>query len=351
MTIKPSSADTDDNGSPLGRRELLAYTAALGTTFLATQGLVRNAAAAPQTQPAAPDHKRYHMKKSINLWAFPYPQTWSLKKCFEIAKDAGFDGVEVNFALDGDISPDASADDLKRIGDMARKIGIEISGVCSFLFWPFALTSNDAARRKRGLELAQQMIAAAKALGTENLLVVPGAVYIPWAKQVPPWPAAIEPVANDVCYARATEAIRTLLPSAEQAGVYLNMENIFANGFLFSPDEMNRFVDQFDSPHVQIHFDTGNIMEYQFPEHWIPLLGKRIKNIHLKEFDKANAFNIDAFRTLLDGTTNWPAVIDALAKIDYRGYLTFEYFHPFRHYPEALIYQTSDSLDRMLGKK
>ena len=30
---------------------------------------------------------------------------------------------------------------------------------------------------------------------------------------------------------------------------------------------------------------------------------------------------------------------------------TFEYFHPYPNYPEALIYQTSDSLDRMLGRR
>jgi hexulose-6-phosphate isomerase len=334
--------------SPLGRRELLTYTAAFGSTFLAAQGLI--AAQQPaKTRPAA--RRRYEMKKSINLWAFPYPQQWSLRECFQIAKDAGFDGVEVNYALEGDLSPNASDANLKRIGAMARDIDIAVSGVCSFLYWPFSFTSNDAARRKKGVELAEKMIHAAKLLGTENLLVVPGAVYIPWAKSTPPWPEAIEPVANDVCLARATEAVRSLIPLAEKAGVFLNMENIFANGFLFSPDEMNRFVDGFKSPHVQIHFDTGNIMEYQFPEHWIPILGKRIKNIHLKEFDKANAFNIDAFRTLLDGTTNWPAVIEALDAVGYRGYLTFEYFHPFRHYPEALIYQTSDSLDRMLGRK
>jgi hypothetical protein len=34
-----------------------------------------------------------------------------------------------------------------------------------------------------------------------------------------------------------------------------------------------------------------------------------------------------------------------------RGYVTFEYFHPYPHYPEALIWQTSDSLDRILGRK
>jgi hexulose-6-phosphate isomerase len=130
------------------------------------------------------------------------------------------------------------------------------------------------------------------------------------------------------------------------------MENIFANAYLFSPQEMVDFVDGFDSPNVHVHFDTGNIMQYQFPEHWIPILGKRIKNIHFKEWDKrTHEFNLATFRTLLDGTTNWPAVIEALDKVGYRGYLTFEYFHPHQHYPEALVYQTADALDRMLGIK
>lgn len=42
----------------------------------------------------------------------------------------------------------------------------------------------------------------------------------------------------------------------------------------------------------------------QFPEHWIPLLGKHIPNVHLKEYSKAgNDFTIESFRPLLDGTT------------------------------------------------
>jgi hexulose-6-phosphate isomerase len=115
---------------------------------------------------------------------------------------------------------------------------------------------------------------------------------------------------------------------------------------------MIAFVDGFASPQVNIHFDTGNIMQYQFPEHWIPMLGKRIRNIHFKEWDKrTHEFNLATFRTLLDGTTNWPAVIEELDKLGYDGYVTFEYFHPFQHYPEALVYQSSDALDWMLGRK
>ena len=144
----------------------------------------------------------------------------------------------------------------------------------------------------------------------------------------------------------------TSAKAAAKQKVYLNMENIFFNGYLMTPEEMNAFVDSFKSKHVRVHFDTGNIMLFQYPEHWIPLLGKRIKNVHLKEFSKKGTdFSLESFRPLLDGTTNWPAVIDAFDKTGYQGYLTFEYFHPYPHYPEALIYQTSDSLDRLLGKK
>ena len=44
-------------------------------------------------------------------------------------------------------------------------------------------------------------------------------------------------------------------------------------------------------------------------------------------------------------------LMEALEGIGYKDYLTFEYFHPFAHYPEALIYHTSDALDRILGRK
>jgi hexulose-6-phosphate isomerase len=93
-------------------------------------------------------------------------------------------------------------------------------------------------------------------------------------------------------------------------------------------------------------------MLFQYPEHWVPILAGRIRNVHLKEFSKKGTdHSLDSFRTLLDGTTNWPAVLDALDRVGYRGYLTFEYFHPFTHYPEALINHTSDAMDRMLGRK
>lgn len=299
----------------------------------------------PQDRPAQPPTPaRYEMKKSINQWAFPYPDRMNLEQCLRLAKQAGFDGIELNYDLENDLSPKAGVKELRAIRKLADAIGIAISGVCSFLFWPYPLTSHDPSIRQRALELAGKMTQAAHELGTDNLLVVPGAVHIPWRTDY-------EPVPNDVCDRRAREAIGQLLPQAEKLGVSLNIENIFFNGYLMTPGEMIDFVDSFSSERLQVHFDTGNIMMFQFPEHWIAQLGSRIKNAHLKEFTKKGTdYSLESFRPLLDGTTNWPAVLSAFDQAGYRGYLTFEYFHPYQHYPEALIYQTSDSLDRMLVK-
>jgi L-ribulose-5-phosphate 3-epimerase len=203
------------------------------------------AAALPATAKSAPDErrasaKRYDMKKSINLWAFPYPERMNLKECLQLAKSAGFDGIELNYDLDNDLSPKAGPQDLRAIRRAADEIGIAISGLCSFLFWPFPLSSNDLVKRSRGIELAGKMLEAAHELGTENLLVVPGAVHIPWRTDH-------EPVPNDVCEKRAREAVGKMVPVAEKFGVSLNIENIFFNGFLMTPFEMNAFVDSFSS--------------------------------------------------------------------------------------------------------
>jgi L-ribulose-5-phosphate 3-epimerase len=349
--MRPCSRDGSGEGtSPINRRDALRTTvAAAGAAAVAPRGASAQdrpgagAAASGDARQSSP--KRYRMRKSINLWAFPYPQRMNLRECLQLARDAGFDGIELNYDLDNDLSPKSGPAQYRAIRKMAEEIGIAISGLCSFLYWPYSLTDNDSSRRARGLELARLMIDAAHELGTENLLTIAGSTYIPWLPER-------EPVPIDVCDRRAREAIGSLVPLAEKRGVSLNVETIWFNGYLTTPAEMNAFVDSFGSKHVQVHFDTGNVMLFQFPEHWIPVLGRRIKNVHFKEFSKKGSdHTLDSFRTLLDGTTNWPAVMDVLEGVGYEGYLTFEYFHPFLHYPEALIEQSSDALDRIMGRK
>ena len=149
---------------PVSRRTALKSAIALaGAAALAQQ----QTPAAESSHARAP--KRYQMKKSINLWAFPYPAKMNLRQCLQLARDAGFDGIELNYDLESDLSPKAGPADLKAIRKMADEIGIEISGLCSFLYWPYPLTSNDEARRRRGLELGGMMAQSAHDLGASGL--------------------------------------------------------------------------------------------------------------------------------------------------------------------------------------
>ena len=233
--------------------------AALGAAALAAAtgatGMAQNESRAAEQTAGAP---KFEMKKSINLWAFPYPDQMSLEQCLRLAKNAGFDGIELNYDLENDLSPKSRTPDYHAIRRLADKIGIAISGVCSFLFWPYPLTSNDSAKRARGIELAGMMTAAAHELGTENLLVVPGAVHIPWRDDY-------EPVANDVCDARAREALANLLPQAEKLDVYLNIENIFFNGYLMTPAEMIDFVDTFRARACTCTSTRATSCSFSFP--------------------------------------------------------------------------------------
>ena len=94
-------------------------------------------------------------------------------------------------------------------------------------------------------------------------------------------------------------------------------------------------------------FDTGNALYYGFPEHWIPVLGQRIRRVHLKD----NRVGVGGGVTpapLLAGDVNWPAVREALAAVRYDGWLTAEVLPHYRYHAERLIFDTRANLDTIV---
>src|SRR5207248_4684632 len=118
--------ETESSPPPnLSRRQLMG--AALAGAV--TAGAAQEAAAQPKpTDDRRASTKKYDMKKSINLWAFPYPQRMNLEECLTLAKNAGFDGIELNYNLDDDLSPKSGTNEYHAIRKMADRIGIQISG-------------------------------------------------------------------------------------------------------------------------------------------------------------------------------------------------------------------------------
>jgi len=76
---------------------------------------------------------------------------------------------------------------------------------------------------------------------------------------------------------------------------------------------MVQFVDSFKNDRVRVHFDTGNIMQYQFPEHWIPDPGQADPDIHFKEFSKrSERVQPGGIPHVARRHHQWPAVMAAL---------------------------------------
>ena len=111
---------------------------------------------------------------------------------------------------------------------------------------------------------------------------------------------------------------------------------------------MAKFIDDINSEYVQAYFDIGNVLLFSYPEHWIRALGSRIRKVHVKDF-RTNCGNFDGFVDLLCGDVNFPAVTKALDEVGYDGYVIAE-MGAYKTYTDQLIWNTSASLGRILGK-
>jgi hexulose-6-phosphate isomerase len=231
---------------------------------------------------------------------------------FARAKAAGFDAIEL--AIGRDIPLEASRDDAQTVRDAAHKAGIRIATLwVSEPLHANPLNSADPAVRARGVEAIRKTLAIAANLDCGALLL--------YAVRLGNGPKFEH--GSQETWDRLTAELRKVVPDAERAQVLLNPENVW-NKFLLSPLEMRAFVDQFHSPWLQTHFDTGNVMQYGYPEDWILTLGPRIKRVHFKDYKLSNRGEQGRFVDLLEGDVNWKGVMAALVKVGYRGFVSPE---------------------------
>ncbi len=257
------------------------------------------------------------MKISASYWMFKggLEAEKSITEAMQEAKELGFDAIELAVAGTGVLTDRATQAQCEEIAATAKKIGIEIAGLASGENWTCSPTANDEKIRNKSIDFNRKALQIAKWLGTDAYLFVPGAVdvfFLPDAEVIP----------YDVCYQRACEAVRKILPAAEKAGVAVCIENVW-NKFLLSPLEMRDFIDGFGSKMVGAYFDVGNVLLTGYPEQWIRILGKRIKRVHVKDF-RRSAGTAEGFVDLLEGDVDFQVVKKALAEIGYDGYVTAE---------------------------
>ena len=280
------------------------------------------------------------MKKGISIWSFAESD---LRKCMLLAKDAGFDGIELALDENGPVSMASTKEEILKVKEMADEIGLELYSVASGLYWQYNYTSANKENVEYAKKITKKQLEVASWLGCDSILVVPGAVEVAFDPG--------EVVEYDVAYERALSALRELSPIAEDLNVSIAVENVW-NRFLLSPMEMAEFIDKVGSSHVGAYFDVGNVLYLGYPEHWVKVLNKRIKKVHFKDFRRdAGNGNLCGFVDLLAGDVNWPEVMKQLENAEYDGWVTAEMLPPYTHYPETIIYNTSNSMDKILRRK
>jgi hexulose-6-phosphate isomerase len=221
----------------------------------------------------------------------------SVLEKFRAVKEAGFEGVEPMGAMDRD-----------EVLAAFKETGLKAASVCDHIHWVKPLSAMEESTRKLGLGGLLHSLQDAHAYGAGSVLLVPG--------------IARDGVSYEQCWERSIVEIKKAIPVAKELGVKISIENV-GNNFITTPEQATAYLDAINSEWVGWHFDIGNVgRNYGPAERWIQVLGKRIVRIHVKDFSArppASGGSGDRPK-LLDGGTNWPAVMKALDGAGYQGW-------------------------------
>lgn len=277
------------------------------------------------------------MRSAINIWAFP--ADWPMGKNLRLARDAGFEAIELDYGPGRPLGPETPDAEARALRQRCLDAGLAVSSLASGVFWRVNLLSDDDAERAAAKTHARHMLRLGAALGVDTLLIVPGFIG--------PFEAGAPVIADyEATYERALADFRELAGDAGRAGVVLGIETVW-NKFLTSPLEMRAFVDAVGSPYVGVYLDVGNVLRTGYPEHWIRILGSRVRKVHFKDF-QANVGNLRGFVDLLRGDVDYGAVMAALRDIGYDDYAVVEMF-PKAGVAEHCIRQAAQDIQYILS--
>ncbi|MBI5386167.1 MAG: sugar phosphate isomerase/epimerase [Verrucomicrobia bacterium] len=262
-----------------------------------TAGVAASAAFLPHAQAAA---SKRNLRMAIMYSTIGIKGT-VLEK-FRAMKEAGFDGVEPMGGMNRD-----------EVLAAFKATGLQAASVCCHTHWEKPLSAPDEATRKIGLDGLLLSLRDAHAYGATCVLFVPG--------------VARNGVTYQECFERSIAEIKKAIPVAKETGVRIALENV-GNNFIMSPEQAVEYLDAINSEWVGFYFDIGNAGRVGPAERWIQVLGKRIFRIHIKDFRAKPADPAAKGKTppvkLIEGDTNWPAVMKALDNAGYTGWATSE---------------------------
>ncbi len=246
-------------------------------------------------------------------------------------KDNGFEGLECSA---WSTTPEEAA----KAREIAEKVGVRIHSVLRG--WT---NFNDPQKLEGDLKSVETALRTAQAYGADAILLVPcriGGMPTPQA-----WEFDIrfddktghitQVVAGDnekfKAYIEAhnrssdasVEAVKKLIPTAEQCKVIIALENVWNNMWV-KPAIFKWFVASFNNPWVGAYFDIGNHVKFAPPEQWLRELGPLTAKLHAKDFRLSPDGKGGDWAKIGEGSVNWPAVRAEVERIGKDLWLTNE---------------------------
>ena len=237
-----------------------------------------------------------------------WTQFWSSDplQFIDRAKRCGFDVLEVNAVIVGRM-PDQERSRLRAAAEKANLTLTYSIGMKDDV----DLTSSDAATRKRGVALLDDVSRAMKQMGGT---ILAGINYSSWPRKLQP--DEDKKALTD----RAVEGVREAIKTAEDCGVLFCIEvvNRFEHFLMNTAAEGLAFVERVQSPNCKLLLDTFHLnIEEDSMSDAIRQAGPMLGHFHIGEPNR---------RPPGRGRMPWAEIFGALHDINYQGAIVMEPF-------------------------
>lgn len=248
----------------------------------------------------------------------------SMGEFFTKSVNAGYEVAEISLTRNGDLTLESNDHQLEEIAHLASDnslpmVSMTLSHCTGNLLDSGQNQSTSIEQTRAGLEIADK-------LGIRCTLHTLGGFNAD--------------LYYDDAYNNAVAALQELAPTCERLDVRIAVEFVWS-GFLFSPMEMKRFLDDIGSTHVGFYFDPGNMAVFQHPHHWVRIVGDKIFMVHMKDW-KGGALN-GTWTPLTEGDLDFAAINRELRAIGYDGPMISEVPPDL-----APIDQTADAIRKII---
>lgn len=287
------------------------------------------------------------MKLAFSTNAF---RKFSVDEALEAIAHIGFRGCEIMCDAPHAYPPDLTEDDVRRVKEKLASLGLGVSNLNAFMmtaarlrkegerlpevprspedFWLPSYIQSEAAGRRARIEHTVSALRLAKAWGAPSISIEPG--------------GPLEDFTEEEGIRRFLEALREIIPVAEEAGVSLGIEP--EPGLLIeTSDQFLRFMEKVDSPVVGLNLDIGHhFCVGEDPAAVVRKLAPFIRHVHVEDIAGTRVH-----RHLIpgDGAIDFDAVFESLDSVGYAGWVTVE-LYPFLEDPHAAAERAYEFLSR-----